>query len=152
MTALLALVAMAGYQHRDKLAEMLGRVGGGAGPQPNPAEAGRAGGQAGGLAGALGGGGIGGVLSGGIRDLVDRFREVGQGEAAESWVRQGPNREIAASQLEQAIGPETLETLSRQIGLSREEILSRLSRDLPDAVDRYTPDGRIPDEEPTRPS
>ncbi|MFL5196107.1 MAG: YidB family protein, partial [Microvirga sp.] len=31
-------------------------------------------------------------------------------------------------------------------GLSREELLQRLSRELPNAVDRYTPDGRLPTE------
>jgi hypothetical protein len=48
------------------------------------------------------------------------------------------------SQLEQAIGSDVLGTLSQQTGLSREEILSRLSKNLPDAVDKYTPDGRVP--------
>jgi uncharacterized protein YidB (DUF937 family) len=33
---------------------------------------------------------------------------------------------------------------TQHTGLSREEILSRLSRDLPDAVDKYTPQGRLP--------
>jgi uncharacterized protein YidB (DUF937 family) len=37
-----------------------------------------------------------------------------------------------------------LATLSQQTGLSREEILSRLSKNVPDAVDKYTPQGRIP--------
>ena len=45
------------------------------------------------------------------------------------------------------MGPEVLETLSRQTGLSGEEIVSRLSRNLPEAVDKYTPDGRIPTNE-----
>jgi uncharacterized protein YidB (DUF937 family) len=48
--------------------------------------------------------------------------------------------------MEQAIGPQVLETLSRQTGLSREEIISRLSRNLPEAIDKYTPEGRIPTE------
>jgi uncharacterized protein YidB (DUF937 family) len=39
-----------------------------------------------------------------------------------------------------------LATLSQQTGLSREEILARLSRELPDAVDKYTPEGRLPSE------
>src|SRR5262245_22700892 len=33
---------------------------------------------------------------------------------------------------------------SRLTGLSREELLSRLSKNLPEAVDKYTPEGRIP--------
>jgi uncharacterized protein YidB (DUF937 family) len=68
----------------------------------------------------------------------------GQGEAADSWVGRGPNKQIGRSDLEQAIGPEVLDALSRQTGLSREEIVSRLSKDLPEAVDKYTPEGRIP--------
>jgi len=45
-----------------------------------------------------------------------------------------------------------LETLTKQTGLSREEILSRLTRDLPSAVDKYTPEGRLPAEDrPQRP-
>jgi uncharacterized protein YidB (DUF937 family) len=34
--------------------------------------------------------------------------------------------------------------LTEQTGLSRDEILSRLSRELPNAVDQYTPEGRLP--------
>ena len=77
---------------------------------------------------------------------MNTFKQAGQGEAADSWVAPGPNKQIGRSELEQAIGPEVLETLSRQTGLSREEIVSRLSRNLPEAVDKYTPDGRIPTE------
>src|SRR5215212_3391889 len=141
LTALLGLLAIAGYQNRDKLAEMLGGS-----SSNNPATPGQ-GGQQGGLGGLLanlGGGGVGGLLGGGLSDLVERFKQNGQGEVAESWVRQGPNQEVAPHQLEQAIGPDLLATLSQQTGLSREELLSRLSRNLPEAVDRYTPDGRLP--------
>lgn len=157
MTALLGLIAMAGYQNRDKIAEMLGGLGGAAGPGGAGAPGGAAGaGTAGGLGGLLGGlmgggagsagagAGAGGLLGGGLNELVDRFRQNGHGEAADSWVAPGPNRELPPRHLEQAIGPDVLETLTQQTGLSRDELLARLSRDLPGAVDRYTPDGRIP--------
>ncbi|HEX8166331.1 MAG TPA: YidB family protein [Beijerinckiaceae bacterium] len=141
MTALLGLLAVAGYQNRDKIAEMLG--GAGQGPSGAPGQ----GGGLGGLLGQLGGaGGAGGLLSGGLGELVDRFRQSGHGDAADSWVGRGPNKEIAPPQLEQAIGPEVLDTLSKQTGLSRQELLARLSRELPDAVDKYTPQGRLPTE------
>jgi len=142
MTALLALLAVAGYQHRDKLAELFAGAGRRDGP---PDEAGRAGGQASAQAGGGGMPSIGSVLSEGIRDIVDHFRQSGQGETADSWVTHGPNRPVAADQLETAIGPETLDTLARQTRLSRQEIVARLTRELPDAVDKYTPEGRIPD-------
>lgn len=141
LTALLGLLAVAGYQNRDKLAEMLGGS-----SSTSPGASGQ-GGQQGGLGGLLanlGGGGVGGLLGGGLSDLVERFKQNGQGDVAESWVRQGPNQPVAPHQLEQAIGPDVLATLSEQTGLSQEELLSRLSRNLPDAVDQYTPEGRLP--------
>jgi uncharacterized protein YidB (DUF937 family) len=138
MTALLGLLAIAGYQNRDKLAELLRGLSSkqGAPGQPH---------QQGGLGELLENvrGGVDSLLGGGLSDLVDRFRQNGQGEVADSWVRQGPNQQVTPQQLEQAIGPDVLATLSQQTGLSREELLSRLSRNLPDAVDKYTPDGRI---------
>jgi len=148
MTALLGLLAIAGYQNRDKIAEMLrGQQSGSPGPdgQPDQQTGGLGGlGRLGGLLGSLGGAGAGGLLSGGLGELLDSFRQSGQGDVADSWVGTGPNSEIAPQQLEQAIGPDVLDTLPQQTGLSREEILSRLSRDLPHAIDQYTPEGRLP--------
>ena len=140
MTALLGLLAIAGYQNRDKLAEMLGgQAPGKSGAPGQPQQGGL-----GGLLGNLGSGGVGGLLGGGLGELVERFKQNGQGEVANSWVGHGPNKEIAPPQLEQAIGPDVLATLSQQTGLSRDELLARLSRELPQAVDKYTPDGRLP--------
>lgn len=163
MTALLGLVAVAGYQNRDKLAELLG------GRQPgrpsqdqdreiagNRSTGGLFGG--GGLDGLLGGGGLGGLLGSlggqsrsgddvvnrGLGELVERFRTNGRGDVADSWVASGPNKPVRPDDLEQAIGPDVLQTLEQQTGLPRNEILDRLSRNLPEAVDQYTPDGRLP--------
>ena len=143
MTALLGLLAVAGYQNRDKIAEMFG--GGGQNSSAGVGQGGL-GGLLGQLTGGLGGASAGGILSGGLSELVDRFKQSGHGDTAESWVRTGPNKPVAPPQLEQAIGPEVLDTLSRQTGLSRQELLARLSRELPDAVDKYTPQGRLPTE------
>jgi uncharacterized protein YidB (DUF937 family) len=158
MTALLGLLAIAGYQNRDKIAEMLGGALGQGNPGGRPGQPGQTGqmGQAGqrnlppgldNLLGGLGGAGVGGLLGGGLRDLIERFQRAGQGEVADSWVSPGPNKQISSQQLEQAIGPDVLETLSRETGLSHDELLSRLTRNLPEAVDKYTPEGRIPSEQ-----
>jgi uncharacterized protein YidB (DUF937 family) len=72
------------------------------------------------------------------------FTKNGHGDVAQSWVGPGPNQQIAPPQLERAVGPDVIDTLSKQTGLSREELLARLSRELPQAVDKYTPDGRLP--------
>jgi uncharacterized protein YidB (DUF937 family) len=146
MTALLALLAMAGYQNRDKIAEWLKTA---QSKMNSPTEGSGAGAGAGGslpgkLGGLLAGTSVGDMLSNGLRDLVDSFKQAGHGEAADSWVGRGANKQIGPSDLEKAIGPDVLATLSQHTGLSREEILARLSKTLPEAVDKYTPDGRIP--------
>jgi uncharacterized protein YidB (DUF937 family) len=148
MIALLGLLAVAGYQNRDKIAEVLGgrkQEPGGA-PGQNDQQGG-VGGVLGNLGSLLGGASAGSVLSGGLGQLVERFRQNGQGQAADSWVGRGPNQPLGADQLEKAIGPDVLNTLSQQTGLSREELLSRLTRELPTAVDKFTPEGRLPSED-----
>jgi len=149
MVALLGLLAVAGYQNRDKIAEALGGLkqapAGGPGGQPDQG-AGQ-GGILGNLGGLLGGASAGSVLSGGLGQLIDRFKQNGHGQAADSWVGTGPNQPIAPDQLEQAIGPDVLNTLTQQTGLSRQELLSRLTRELPAAVDKFTPAGRLPTED-----
>ena len=95
------------------------------------------------LAGA-GAGGIGGLLANGLKELVGRFDGAGQRDVAESWVNSGKNRECTAESLRRALGPEMITDLQSQTGLSESEIITRLCRDLPDAVDKYTPDGRLP--------
>jgi uncharacterized protein YidB (DUF937 family) len=134
MTALLGLLAVAGYQNRDKIAEIISGLGKGA-----PAQGGL-----GGLLGNLGAGGPGGLLNGGLKELVDRFSANGQSDAVDSWVGTGPNKGLDESQMKTAIGPDVLSVLSQQTGLSEQELLARLSRALPEAVDKYTPDGRLP--------
>jgi uncharacterized protein YidB (DUF937 family) len=144
MTALLALLAMAGYQNRDKIAEWVKNAQHrGDSPTQGPSAT-AGGGLPGNLGGALAGRSIGDLLSNGLRDLVDSFKQAGHGETADSWVGHGPNKQIGPPDLEKALGPDVLATLSQQTGLSRDEILSRLSKNLPDAVDKYTPQGRIP--------
>jgi len=144
MTALLGLLALAGYQNRDKLGELLKGATGNTGQPGAGGQQGPLGGLLGNLGGALAGGGVGGLLNGGLGELLDRFKQNGQGDTAESWIGKGPNKELPPPQLKQAIGADVLAALEQQTGLSQEELLARLSRELPAAVDQYTPDGRIP--------
>lgn len=147
MVALLGLLAVAGYKNRDKITEVLGGLKQGPGGAPGRNSQGAQGGVLGKLGGLLGGASVGGVLSGGLGDLIERFKQNGQGPVADSWVKPGPNQQLEPDQLERALGPDVLITLSQQTGLSREELLSRLTRELPAAVDKFTPEGRLPTED-----
>lgn len=191
--ALLGLLAVKGFENRDKLAGMLGGVlGGGNAPGANPAggtqpagtppqqtaqaSEGGLGGLLGSLAGALGGGaaaggtaaatpagegGLGGLLgglagamggnastgnvvSGGLGDLLNSFQQAGHGDLAQSWVKDGPERPVAPQQVEQAVGPDIIDQLAKSTGMSRDQLLAKLSQVLPQAVDGLTPDSRVP--------
>ena len=160
MKALLGVLAVAGYQHRDQIAQILKKLSQGGQTAPTPqaggqvttdAQAGGLGGllgslAQGGLGGLFGGGSAGGILSGGLGGLLEQFQQNGQGDAVNSWVSPGDNRPIDNQQLSQALGPDVLKELTEKTGLSEQELLSRLSQDLPKAVNDLTPDGTIPDE------
>lgn len=144
MTALLGMVALAGYQNRDKLMEMFNTATNSLSKTGSGGQAPAQGDLSSVFGGLLGAGGVGSLLGGGLNEMFEQFKKNGQGETAESWVGPGPNKEISPPQLKQAIGSDVLAALEQQTGLSQEELLARLSRELPTAVDKYTPDGRLP--------
>jgi uncharacterized protein YidB (DUF937 family) len=101
----------------------------------------------GGLGGLLGGAAAGSVLSGGLANIIKELQESGHGHVAQSWVGDGPNHEIAPNDLANALGSDALHTLSKQTGMSVDDLLAGLSQHLPDLVDQLTPTGRLPTSE-----
>lgn len=115
----IALLGLLAYKNRDKIGEL---ITGKNSTDPNAS------------AGSLGG----------LREIVDRLRNSGAGDQVDTWVRKGSNRPIQRDQVEKAIDPQTLSDLAEQTGLSHDELVDRLTRELPDAVDKLTPDGQMP--------
>ena len=149
LLALLGLVAVAGFQNRDKIRDMIGDARGGAVPAggaPEGTGAPQSGGLLDEIGSMFGSGNSGRNLKDGLDTLVDRFRTSGQGDKADSWVSAGTNHELQGGDLERAIGNDAIEELSRKTGFSRDELLKRLSTALPETVHRLTPDGRLPSE------
>lgn len=145
MVALLGLLAVAGYQNRDKLGAMLGDARNSSNPSRGQSGLGDMLGNLGtSLGGGAAGGGIGTILTGGLGDLMDRFTGAGQEQKAQSWVRDGANEPVTTGDLETTLGEDTLTDLQQQTGLSRSDLLDRLAAVLPEAVDRLTPAGRLP--------
>ena len=100
----------------------------------------------GGLGGLLAGGAAGTVLSGGLNDLVKQLQQSGLGDAANSWIGSGPNKPVSPNDLGKALGADQISSLMAHSGLSREELLTGLSQDLPEVVDKLTPHGQVPQE------
>ena len=100
----------------------------------------------GGLGELLGGAAAGTALSGGLGALIKEFQQGGLSQAAQSWIGTGPNQKIASNDLARVLGADTLDALSKQTGVGREDLLAGLSQHLPDLINQLTPNGRLPTE------
>jgi uncharacterized protein YidB (DUF937 family) len=129
-------------QDEGGLGGLLGGLFGGGSPGT---ASGRDGGL-GGLLGGLSGGGLGGLV-GGLGGLLGGLRGQGLGEQVDSWVNPGPNRPVSTQELERSFDPQELDEAARRAGTDRGTLLQELSAMLPQAVDRMTPQGTLPQRE-----
>lgn len=86
-----------------------------------------------------------GGLMGGLGGLLDKLRNGGLADAADSWVGTGQNKPVQPGPLGSAIGQKTISDLARSAGISEQELLEQLARVLPGVVDKLTPNGQVPD-------
>jgi uncharacterized protein YidB (DUF937 family) len=87
--------------------------------------------------------GAGGLL-GGLGGLLHQFQQNGLGNVAQSWVSNQPNQPTNPGQVTQAIGPDMIRQLAEKTGMSEQQIAQQLAQELPDIVNRLTPQGRLP--------
>lgn len=106
--------------------------------------------------GALGGGDQKGALvqeivgmltsqqAGGLSGLVQQFGSRGLGDIVNSWVGTGQNMPISPGQVQQGLGTDVVNQLATKVGVPADQVSALLARFLPQAVDRLTPEGKIP--------
>lgn len=85
--------------------------------------------------------------TGGFGGFINRFKEVGLGDEAESWISTGDNTPLTDSQVQSAFGAETINQVAKQSGVDATAATSALGYLTPQVVDALTPDGEMPDEE-----
>lgn len=81
---------------------------------------------------------------GGLQGVVNEFDRNGLGATISSWVGTGPNQPISPADLRRTLGPDLLRQLAAKTGISLQELTEKLAQVLPQAVDKMTPDGKIP--------
>lgn len=116
-------------------------------PAPSTTSPATGGGLGGFLGGLLTGGAAGSILSGGLGDLLQQMQNAGHGDAASTWVSQGPNKSISPNDLANALGADQISAMVAQSGLSRDELLQGLSQHLPEVINHLTPEGRLPNDQ-----
>jgi len=78
---------------------------------------------------------------GGVQGIVAQLEQQGLGNTVRSWVGTGANQPITADQIHQAFGSDTVKQLAAKIGMTPEDLASKLSQILPQAIDKLTPGG-----------
>ncbi|MFJ7988325.1 YidB family protein [Streptomyces sp. NPDC094447] len=129
----------------NDLGSLLGSLLGGSGGQ-----SGGAGGILGSLIGALAGG-QGGAQGGGaggasnpLGGLLDMLTKSGLTDQTRSWVGTGENQSVSGAQIAEALPDETLQKVAQDAGVSTQEAADEIARSLPQAVDKLTPTGSVP--------
>lgn len=100
-----------------------------------------------------GGGSIGKLIApvmemiqnnGGLQALVARLQDSPIAGQVNSWLGSGQNEPVSGDQVAEAVGPENVEQIAQQSGMSTDEVKGGLSQLLPNLVDKFSPGGQIP--------
>ncbi len=102
------------------------------------------------LGGVLGAGAVALVTKfvnqqGGIQGVVDQFQKKGLDGIINSWIGTGENQPVTADQITQTVGAEKINEMAKEAGVDPKDLAEQLAQHLPTAIDKITPDGKLPD-------
>jgi uncharacterized protein YidB (DUF937 family) len=80
---------------------------------------------------------------GGVQGLLNQLQSGGLGEAVQTWLSQGNNQAITGSQLQAALGEDTVANLAQQTGVPTSGLSDQLAQLLPQVVDQLSPGGQL---------
>lgn len=82
---------------------------------------------------------------GGISGVLNMFRRHGLGRQADSWVGTGPNDKISGRQVEDVFGSAQINGIASKLGITTEQASSDIAQLLPELINQFTPEGRMPE-------
>ncbi|MET0682796.1 MAG: YidB family protein [Casimicrobiaceae bacterium] len=83
--------------------------------------------------------------NGGVEGILDKFRQGGYADQAASWQSTGQNIPLPGSALQEVLGTGSIGQIAQQLGMSHGDAAGGLAQVLPQLIDRFTPDGNVPD-------
>jgi uncharacterized protein YidB (DUF937 family) len=81
---------------------------------------------------------------GGLSAIVAKLQQAGFGDQVKSWIGNGQNLPITAEQLQQVLGSDTVRQLAAKYNIPIDQITQILAHQIPNAVDKASPDGKLP--------
>ena len=82
--------------------------------------------------------------NGGMGSVLDKFRQKGMGDKAQSWMSTGANEPIDERSVEQVVGQDELRQMAQRLGVPEQEVAQAFAQIMPEMVDKLTPDGQLP--------
>jgi uncharacterized protein YidB (DUF937 family) len=82
---------------------------------------------------------------GGIAGLQNMFQQGGLGSIVSSWIGNGQNLPVSASQLQNVLHGGALQQAAQQAGMDPSQLTGMMSSLLPHLVDKLSPNGQVPD-------
>jgi uncharacterized protein YidB (DUF937 family) len=80
----------------------------------------------------------------GISQMLGNAQSQGLGHIVQSWVGTGSNQSIAPGQVQSVVGQDRLSEFAQRAGVPPAIAGAALARILPTLVDRWTPQGKLP--------
>jgi uncharacterized protein YidB (DUF937 family) len=81
---------------------------------------------------------------GGLQGIVAQFEKQGFGPTVQSWVGTGANQPISPDQVHQVFGSGMIAQIAAKAGMNPQDLAQKLSQVLPTAIDKLTPEGKVP--------
>jgi uncharacterized protein YidB (DUF937 family) len=81
---------------------------------------------------------------GGLDAVVKNFQNGGFKRQVDSWISTGSNQAISGIEVGQAIGIEKIKKLAASAGIDTNKARDLLAEYLPIAIDKATPEGKLP--------
>ncbi len=82
---------------------------------------------------------------GGIAGLQNMFQQGGLGSIVSSWIGNGQNLPVSASQLQNVLHGGALQQAAQQAGMDPSQLTGMMSSLLPHLIDKLSPNGQVPD-------
>ncbi len=80
---------------------------------------------------------------GSVGGLLQQLQQGGLGGQVASWLGNGANHAISSDQLRAALGNDHLQQMAQAAGLPIDKLLAMLSQQLPQTVDKMSPNGTL---------
>ena len=81
---------------------------------------------------------------GGLSAIVAKLQQAGFGGQVKSWLGNGQNLPITAQQLQEVLGSDAVKQLAAKYNIPVDQITQILAQQIPNAVDKASPDGKLP--------